>query len=86
MTKSATISILSTVKIAKMIIVKSALAGQLYDVLVDEGTTPQTPLAIIGKANSFLLELEVDENDRCVAIGQKAIVMDSYKGERFEDR
>jgi hypothetical protein len=34
----------------------------LYDVLVDEGTliTPQTPLAIIG-ANSFLLELEVDE-------------------------
>jgi hypothetical protein len=43
--------------------IKSALAGQLYDVLVDEGTliTPQTPLAIIGKANSFLLELEVDE-------------------------
>jgi hypothetical protein len=36
MTKSATISILSTVKIAKMIIV--LLSGQLYDVLVDEGT------------------------------------------------
>jgi multidrug resistance efflux pump len=56
----------------------------LYDVLVDEGTliTPQTPLAIIGKANS-LLELEVDENDMVrVAIGQKAIVtLDSYKGE-----
>jgi hypothetical protein len=30
--------------------IKSALAGQLYDVL-DEGTliTPQTPLAIIGR-------------------------------------
>jgi multidrug resistance efflux pump len=39
--------------------------------------------AIIGKANSFLLELEVDENDMVrVAIGQKAIVtLDSYKGE-----
>jgi HlyD family secretion protein len=68
--------------------IKSALAGQLYDVLVDEGTliTPQTPLAVIGKANSFLLELEVDENDMVrVAIGQKAIVtLDSYKGEVFE--
>jgi hypothetical protein len=39
---------------------------------VDEGTliTPQTPLAIIGKANSFLLELEVDENDMVCAIAE----------------
>jgi multidrug efflux pump subunit AcrA (membrane-fusion protein) len=68
--------------------IKSALAGQLYDILVDEGTlvTTQTPLAIIGKANSFVLELEVDENDMVrVALGQKALVtMDSYKGEVFE--
>jgi multidrug efflux pump subunit AcrA (membrane-fusion protein) len=68
--------------------IKSALAGQLYDVLVDEGTlvTTQTPLAIVGKANSFILELEVDENDMVrVALGQKALVtMDSYKGEVFE--
>lgn len=68
--------------------IKSALAGQLYDVLVDEGTliTTQTPLAIIGKANSFILELEVDENDMVrVIIGQKAVVtMDSYKGEVYE--
>ncbi|CAM2983414.1 efflux RND transporter periplasmic adaptor subunit [Flavobacterium frigoris] len=68
--------------------IKSAMAGRLYDVLVDEGTliTTQTPLAIIGKANSFVLELEVDENDMVrVVLGQKALVtMDSYKGEVFE--
>lgn len=68
--------------------IKSVLSGQLFDVLVDEGTliTTQTPLAIIGKANSFILELEVDENDMVrVIIGQKAIVtMDSYKGEVYE--
>jgi multidrug efflux pump subunit AcrA (membrane-fusion protein) len=60
----------------------------LYDILVDEGSlvTTQTPLAIIGKANSFVLELEVDENDMVrVALGQKALVtMDSYKGDVFE--
>jgi biotin carboxyl carrier protein len=45
--------------------IKSALRGELYDILVDEGSlvTTQTPLAIIGKANSFVLEFEVDEND-----------------------
>jgi multidrug efflux pump subunit AcrA (membrane-fusion protein) len=68
--------------------IKSALRGQLYDILVDEGSlvTTQIPLAIIGKANSFVLELEVDENDMVrVALGQKALVtMDSYKGDVFE--
>lgn len=68
--------------------IKSAFSGELFDVLVKEGAlvTTQTPLAIIGKANSFLLELEVDENDMVrVEIGQKALVtMDSYKGKVFE--
>jgi HlyD family secretion protein len=68
--------------------IRSAFSGELYDVLVKEGTlvTTQTPLAIIGKANSFLLELEVDENDMVrVALGQKALItMDSYKGQVFE--
>ena len=60
----------------------------MFDVLVDKGSlvTTQTPLAIIGKANSFVLELEVDENDMVrVVLGQKVLVtMDSYKGEVFE--
>ncbi|WP_413997975.1 efflux RND transporter periplasmic adaptor subunit [Flavobacterium sp. W1B] len=68
--------------------IKSAFSGELFDVLVKEGTlvTPQTPLAIIGQANSFLLEFEVDENDMVrVELGQKALVtMDSYKGEVFD--
>jgi len=68
--------------------VKSVFSGQLYDVLVKEGTliTTQTPLAIIGKLNTFILELEVDENDMVrVALGQKVLVtMDSYKGEVFD--
>ena len=68
--------------------IRSAFSGQLYNVLVREGTlvNPQTPLAIIGKANAFFLELEVDENDMTrVALGQKALVtMDSYKRQVFE--
>jgi HlyD family secretion protein len=68
--------------------VKSAFAGQLFDVLVKEGSlvTTQTPLAIIGKSNAFILKLEVDENDMVrVALGQKVLVtMDSYKGEVFD--
>lgn len=68
--------------------VKSAFSGQLFDIPVKEGTliTTQTPLAIIGESNSFLLELEVDENDMVlVNIGQKVLVtMDSYKGRVFE--
>ncbi len=68
--------------------VKSAFSGELFNVFVKEGTmiTPQTPLAIIGKKNSYLLELDVDENDMVrVSIGQKMLVtMDSYKGKVFE--
>lgn len=68
--------------------VKSAFSGELFDVLVKEGTliSTQTPLAIIGKKNAYLLELDVDENDMVrVQTGQKILVtMDSYKGEVFE--
>lgn len=68
--------------------IKSAFTGRLFDVLVKEGSlvTNQTPLAIIGKSDLFLLELEVDENDMVrVAIGQKVVVtMDSYKDQTFD--
>lgn len=64
--------------------IKSSINGRVYDILKDRGelVTPQTPLAVIGKADTFLLELAVDENDIIkVAIGQKALItMDSYKG------
>lgn len=68
--------------------IKSAFSGELFDVYLKEGAmiTPQTPLAVIGKKNSFLLELEVDENDMVrVKIGQTIeVTMDSYKGKVFE--
>lgn len=68
--------------------VKSAFSGKLFDVLVKPGAmvSPQTQLAIIGKENSYLLELEVDENDMVkVVLGQKIVVtLDSYKNQVFE--
>jgi multidrug resistance efflux pump len=68
--------------------IKSMFEGTLYDLLVKDGTliSPQTPLAIIGKKNAYILELEIDENDMVrVAIGQKVLVaLDSYKGKLFE--
>ena len=68
--------------------IKSAFTGSLFDVLVKDGTliTPQTPLAIIGKKNAYLLELDVDENDMVrVSLGQKIVVtLDSYKGKVFD--
>jgi multidrug efflux pump subunit AcrA (membrane-fusion protein) len=68
--------------------IRSAFSGQLFDILVKEGAliSSQTPMAIIGKANSFVIELEVDENDMVqVAIDQKIMLtMDSYKGSVYE--
>lgn len=68
--------------------IKSAFSGELFDIYLKEGAmiTPQTPLAVIGKKNSFLLELDVDENDMVrVKIGQTIeVTMDSYKGKVFE--
>jgi multidrug efflux pump subunit AcrA (membrane-fusion protein) len=68
--------------------VKSAFSGELFDVLVKEGTlvTPQMPLAVIGQKNNYLLELVVDENDMVkVILGQKIVItLDSYKGKVFE--
>lgn len=68
--------------------VKSEFDGQLFDLPVKEGTlvTPQTPIATIGKSNTFILELDVDENDMVrVVLGQNIVVtMDSYKGTVFD--
>jgi len=49
---------------------------------------PQTALALVGDANTFLLELQVDEYDIAkIKIDQKVLVsMDSYKGKVFEGK
>ena len=68
--------------------IKSFINGKVYDILKEPGelVSPQTPLAVIGKADNFLLELSVNENDIIkINLGQKVLTtMDSYKGEVLE--
>lgn len=70
--------------------VKSEMNGVLYRSFkeVGEMVNPQTPLGVVGDANSFYIELQVDENDIVqVQVGQPVyITMDSYKGQVFEGK
>jgi HlyD family secretion protein len=69
-------------------IVKSEIAGRIYSLTKEKGEmiNTQTPIAIIGDANKFYIELQVDEYDISkLTKGQKIIIsMDSYKGQTFE--
>ncbi|HJW18160.1 MAG TPA: HlyD family efflux transporter periplasmic adaptor subunit [Flavisolibacter sp.] len=62
--------------------------GKVYTIFKEPGemVSIQTPVAIIGDANDFLMELQVDEYDISrVRLGQKVMVgMDSYKGQVYE--
>jgi len=64
--------------------------GRVYSLLKEQGelVTPQLPLAVIGDAQHFILELQIDEYDitRVVQGQQVFITMDSYKDEVFEGR
>lgn len=68
--------------------IRSEIKGRVYKLLKTEGEIANTasPIALIGDDKTFLLELQVDENDIVrVKPGQKVFVtMDSYKGEVFE--
>ncbi|SFH07423.1 efflux RND transporter periplasmic adaptor subunit [Pontibacter chinhatensis] len=68
--------------------VKSETGGKVYDVLREPGelVSPQTPVAVVGSADEFLLELQVDEYDIArVKPGQRVLLnLDSYKGQVFE--
>jgi HlyD family secretion protein len=68
----------------------SKIDGTVYNLLKSKGelVTQQTPLAVIGGSDHFLLELQVDEYDILkVKKGLQVLVtMDSYKGEVFEAR
>ena len=69
-------------------VIKSETNGKVYRVLKKKGemVNTQSPVAIIGDATGFTLELQVDEYDITrVAVGQKVLLtMDSYKGQVFE--
>lgn len=68
--------------------VKSETNGRVYNILKKQGEliTPQSPIAVIGDENNFILELQVDEYDIAkIKLGQKILlILDSYKGQSFE--
>lgn len=68
--------------------ITSAIDGKVYSLLKEDGeiVTPQTPLAIIGDASSFILEMQVDEYDIVlIQPGQLVkVTMDSYRGEVYD--
>lgn len=70
------------------LILKSEINGKAYAILKEKGemVNPQTPLAVLGSADEYILEMQVDEYDIVkISRGQKIIVsMDSYRGEIFE--
>lgn len=68
--------------------VKSEISGRVYILFKEKGEmiNTQTPLAVLGDADDFILELQVDEYDIVkVKKGQTILVtLDSYKGQVFE--
>lgn len=68
--------------------IKSEIDGKLYSVLKEKGelVSPLSPLAVIGSANDFYLELQVDEYDITkIKKGQKIVLtLNSYKNQVFE--
>ncbi len=68
--------------------IKTDADGKVYNIIMKQGEMVNTinPVAIIGDANNFMMELQVDEFDiNRVKIGQKIVLsMDSYKGQVFE--
>lgn len=78
---------ISTAQLADYTI-SSEIQGKVYDLLKEQGeyVSPQTPLAIIGDSDDFMLTLQVDENDIIkIKTGQKVIVtLESYPGQTFE--
>lgn len=69
-------------------ILTSKIDGVVYSILKENGemVSAQTPLAVIGSAGDFILELQVDEYDISkVELNQVVMVtMDSFKDQVFE--
>lgn len=67
--------------------IKSTQDGRVYNILKKTGelASIQSPIAIIGDQNEFMMELQVDEYDiGKIRPGQKVFVsMDSYQGQVF---
>jgi RND family efflux transporter MFP subunit len=70
--------------------IKSEINGRVYQLPKRKGelVTPQTPVAIIGDAGRFVIEIQVDEFDIAkIDLGRTVYVhMDSYKDQVFTAR
>jgi HlyD family secretion protein len=68
--------------------VRSQANGKVYSLLREAGemVNTQSPLALIGDAEAFRLELQVDEYDIAkIKPGQRVLLhLDSYRGQAFE--
>jgi multidrug efflux pump subunit AcrA (membrane-fusion protein) len=86
--KSAAKNLSITKALESDLVLKSEVNGRIYSLLKEKGemVNAQTPLAVLGSADEFVLEMQVDEYDIVkVKLGQKIVVtMDSYRGETFE--
>jgi multidrug efflux pump subunit AcrA (membrane-fusion protein) len=69
-------------------IIKSEVNGKVFKILKEKGEFTNTinPVAVVGDATDFLIELKVDEYDVArIRENQKILLtMDSYKGEVFQ--
>ncbi len=69
-------------------LIRSKIDGKVYAILKEEGelVSVQTPLALLGDATDFIIELQIDEYDIVkIKNGQKVFVrLDSYKEDIFE--
>lgn len=81
-------NLLISSKLERDYTLKSEIDGVVYDILKEKGEQVglQTPLAIIGNKEHFVLEMQVDEYDIFkIQKGLKVLVtMDSYKGKVYE--
>jgi multidrug efflux pump subunit AcrA (membrane-fusion protein) len=68
--------------------ITSNINGKIYSLLKEQGEmiNTQTPLAVVGDATDFIIELQVDEYDiTSFTPGQQVkVTMDSYKGQVFD--
>lgn len=69
-------------------LIESLIDGKVYALFKEPGeiVNPQEPLAMIGKANDFIIEMSVDEVDIArVSLGQTVLVsLDAYADKAFE--
>ena len=71
-------------------LLRSEIDGRVYSINKTKGEIVgvQTPLAVIGDAKKFILEMQVDEYDILKIKKEQSVkvMMDSYKGKVFEAR